>query len=197
MGVFSRIRIFSTGASCFLNQNHPSSNMKAFVAMFAAVAAAAAEPWGYGLYGAPVVYGKSAPCVDAANVPVPCAHLGKREAEADPALVYSGVAAGVHHVLPAVHTVAPALYHVPSVHTVAEPCVNVNGEAVPCAAGHPEYRRAYNVIAKREAESDPTLYFVNPVGHRYGFPHNGFGQELIHSSNFGVCTNYLGQQVAC
>ena len=70
-------------------------------------------------------------------------------------------------------------------------------QAVPCAAGHPEYRRAYNVIAKREAESDPTLYFVNPVGHRYGFPHNGFGQELIHSSNFGVCTNYLGQQVAC
>merc|ERR1711963_1365603 len=137
---FSRIRIFSTGASCFLNQNHPSSNMKAFVAMFAAVAAAAAEPWGYGLYGAPLVYGigKSAPCVNAANVPVPCAHLGKRE-----------------------------------------------GEAVPFAAGHPEYRRAYNVIAKREAESDPTLYFVNPVGHRYGFPHNGFGQELIHSSNFG------------
>merc|ERR1712213_162124 len=79
---FSRIRIFSTGASCFLNQNHPSSNMKAFVAMFAAVAAAAAEPWGYGLYGAPLVYGigKSAPCVNAANVPVPCAHLGKREA---------------------------------------------------------------------------------------------------------------------
>merc|ERR1711872_974619 len=165
---FSRIRIFSTGASCFLNQNHPSSNMKAFVAMFAAVAAAAAEPY-YGLYGAPLVYGigKSAPCVNAANVPVPCAHLGKREAEADPALLYTGV----HHAIPAVHTVAPA--------------------------GHPEYRRAYNVIAKREAESDPTLYFVNPVGHRYGFPHNGFGQELIHSSNFGVCTNYLGQQVAC
>merc|ERR1711928_318504 len=120
----SQIRIFSTGASCFLKQNHPS-NMKAFVAMFAAVAAAAAEPWGYGLYGAPLVYGI--------------------------------------------------------------------GESVPCAAGHPEYRRAYNVIAKREAESDPTLYFVNPVGHRYGFPHNGFGQELIHSSNLGVCTNYLGQ----
>merc|ERR1712133_217961 len=189
---FSRIRIFSTGASCFLNQNHPS-NMKAFVAMFAAVAAAAAEPWGYGLYGAPLVYGKSAPCVNAANVPVPCAHLGKREAEADPALLYTGV----HLVIPAVHTVAPAVYHVSTVQTVAEPCMNVNGEAVPCAAGHPEYRRAYNVIAKREAESDPTLYFVNPVGHRYGFPHNGFGQELIHSSNLGVCSNYLGQQVAC
>merc|ERR1712026_381566 len=128
---FSRIRIFSTGASCFLNQNHPSSNMKAFVAMFAAVAAAAAEPY-YGLYGAPLVYGigKSAPCVNAANVPVPCAHLGKREAEADPALLYTGV----HHAIPAVHTIAPAVYHVPTVQTVAEPCMNVNGEAVPCAA---------------------------------------------------------------
>merc|ERR1712226_1477798 len=144
-----------------------TTNMKAFVAMFAAVAAAAAEPWGYGLYGHPLVLGKSAPCVNAANVPVPCAagHLyGKREAEADPALVYG---AGLVH------------------HTAVLPAV------------HPEYRRAYNVIAKREAEADPTLYFVNPVGHRYGFPHNGFGQELIHSSNFGVCTNYLGQQVAC
>merc|ERR1712154_445969 len=171
----------------FPHPKQPTWDMKAFGAMFAAVAAAAAEPWGYGLYGHPLVLGKSAPCVNAANVPVPCAagHLyGKREAEADPALVYG---AGL------VHTAAV----LPAVHPVAEPCVNVNGEAVPCAAGHPEYRRAYNVIAKREAEADPTLYFVNPVGHRYGFPHNGFGQELIHSSNFGVCTNYLGQQVAC
>merc|ERR1712154_485486 len=92
----------------FPHPKQPTSNMKAFVAMFAAVAAAAAEPWGYGLYGHPLVLGKSAPCVNA--------------------------------VLPAVHHVAPAVYHLPTVHTVAEPCVNVNGEAVPCAAGHPEYR---------------------------------------------------------
>merc|ERR1712121_250384 len=68
----------------------------------------------YGAYGAygyglPYVFGKSAPCVNAANQPVPCAHLGKREAEADPALLYTGV----HHVIPAVPTVAPAVYHVP------------------------------------------------------------------------------------
>merc|ERR1711951_115025 len=48
---------------------------------------AEAEPWlGYG-YGVPLVYGKSAPCVNAANQPVPCAAghvlLGKREAEAE------------------------------------------------------------------------------------------------------------------
>merc|ERR1719264_1576812 len=50
-----------------------------------------------------VAVGKSAPCVNAANVPVPCAAgavgyhglvhhaYGKRSAEADPALVYSGL----------------------------------------------------------------------------------------------------------
>ena len=45
-----------------------------------AVTAANAEPWwGYGGYG--LVYGKSAPCVNAANIPVPCAGKRKREAE--------------------------------------------------------------------------------------------------------------------
>merc|ERR1712029_913464 len=116
---FSPRRKFSTGASSF---PQTQNLMKAFVAMLATVATAAAEPWlGYGL---PLVFGKSAPCVNAANIPVPCAHLGKRE-----------------------------------------------------------------------AESDPALYFVNPYGTRYGHPHNGFGQELIHSSNLGICTNYLGQRV--
>jgi len=220
--------------------------MKAFVAMFAAVASAAAEPWlGYGLplaygksapcvnaanvpvpcaaghlylgkreaeaepwlgyggvygYGLPLVYGKSAPCVNAANQPVPCAagHLyGKREAEADPALLTYGLPAYTATVAatPLVHTV-PAVYHyVPTIKKVAEPCQNEAGEAVPCAAGHPEYRHVHHVVSKREAEADPTLYFVNPLGHRYGHPHNGFGQELIHSSNLGICTNYLGQRV--
>merc|ERR1712126_625439 len=128
MGV--QLKTDSTGASSFLQPKN-FKNMKAFVAMFAAVASAAAEPWlGYGYAGLPVVYGKSAPCVNAANQPVPCAAghvlLGKREAE---------------------------------------------------------------------AESDSTLYFVNPLGARYGHPTNGFGQELVHSSNLGICTNYLGQRV--
>merc|ERR1711970_1209947 len=180
--------------------------MKAFVAMFAAVASAAAEPWlGYGGvygYGLPVVYGKSAPCVNAATQPVPCAHIGKREAEAEPWLGYGGVYGyglpaytATVAATPLVHT-APAVYHyVPTIKKVAEPCQNEAGEAVPCAAGHPEYRHVHHVVSKREAEADPTLYFVNPVGHRYGFPHNGFGQELVHSSNLGICTNYLGQRV--
>merc|ERR1712180_140587 len=129
MGVQSKTEIQQR--SFIVSSNTRLINMKAFVAMLATVATAAAEPWlGYGYAGLPVVYGKSAPCVNATNQPVPCAAghvlLGKREAE---------------------------------------------------------------------AESDPTLYFVNPLGARYGHPTNGFGQELVHSSNLGICTNYLGQRV--
>ena len=53
------------------------------VASIAALAATAAnaEPWwGYGGYGLGW-WGKSAPCVNAANIPVPCAGKRKREAE--------------------------------------------------------------------------------------------------------------------
>merc|ERR1712037_104409 len=87
--------------------------MKFLVVASALVAAISAEAdpallySGYGYHGYPyaahVGYGlKSAPCVNAANVPVPCAggylhHYGKREAEAeaDPALFY-----GAYHGVP-------------------------------------------------------------------------------------------------
>merc|ERR1712141_13591 len=77
-------------------------NMKAFIAIIACLVAyasaeaeAEADPavlyasayHPYGYYG----YGKSAPCVNAANVPVPCAGRKRREAEADPAVFYSGL----------------------------------------------------------------------------------------------------------
>merc|ERR1711931_413931 len=86
MGVQSKTEIQQR--SFIVSSNTRPINMKAFVAMLATVAAAAAEPWlGYGYAGVPLVYGKSAPCVNAANQPVPCAAghvlLGKREAEAE------------------------------------------------------------------------------------------------------------------
>jgi len=61
-------------------------------------------------------------------------------------------------------------------------CKNDAGQAVPCALGR----------KKREAEADPQLYYG--VGH-WGYPYGGYG--LVHSSHFGVCTNYLGAQVPC
>merc|ERR1712080_50706 len=81
--------------------------MKFLVAFSAVVAMVSAEADPYLLgYGAGYGYGlgyaglKSAPCVNAANVPVPCAsgylHYGKREAEAEPYLGY-GLGYGYHY----------------------------------------------------------------------------------------------------
>lgn len=173
---------------------------------------AEAEPYyGYG-YGLPYFgYGKSAPCVNAANVPVPCAHLGKREA--DPQVLLGGYAglpyAGYGAALPyAVAAPVVTSVKVPTLKTEKVPCVNDAGEAVDCALGPVDAKAVkYSVdlvehqLGKRsadsEAEADPLLYFAAPYGHRYGFPHNVYGQELIHSSNLGICTNYLGAQVPC
>merc|ERR1711875_126126 len=93
---------------------------------------AEAEPWlGYGLgawgYGL-----KSAPCVNAANLPVPCAGLGlahglwKRGAEAEPWLGYGLGAWGLG--------------------LKSAPCVNALNIPVPCAGKK-----------KREAEAEPWL----------------------------------------
>merc|ERR1712112_443619 len=112
--------------------------MGKFLVAFSAVLAmvyAEADPYllGYGGYGlgyAGIGYAgiglKSAPCVNAANVPVPCAsglyHYGKREAEAEPfygygyaGLGYAGLGYG---------------YGIHSSHVGL--CTNYLGAAVPC-----------------------------------------------------------------
>jgi hypothetical protein len=120
-------------------------------------------PYAYGLYG------KSAPCVNAANVPVPCAagYAGygyapyaaalwgrkRREAEptaaaeADPALLYSA-------------------YGYPYAHAAAY-------------AAYP-----YAAAGVYAAGALPHAVATTPYG-------------LVHSSLVGVCTNYLGAQVSC
>merc|ERR1719431_209094 len=125
--------------------------MKFLVVASALVAAISAEDdpallyAGYAGYaGIPLAYGvglKSAPCVNAANVPVPCAagyrlvHYGKRDAdaEADPALLYAGYAgypyAAAYGAYPhAVAATAAGLVH--SSHVGL--CVNYLGASVPC-----------------------------------------------------------------
>merc|ERR1711915_1016813 len=86
---------------------------------------AEAEPWlGYGL-GAWGLGIKSAPCVNAANIPVPCRGIWKREAEAEaePWLGYGyGLGAwGLAGVGP---------YGLPAVKSA--PCVNAANIPVPC-----------------------------------------------------------------
>merc|ERR1711971_749912 len=133
---------------------------------------------------------------------------GKREAEADPALLYStGVAAyhpyalGAHAVTyaGAPHAVAYTPFGVTHSSNVGI-CTNVEGAQVPC-------RR------KREAEADPALVYAAGAAVLYGaygvLPYAGVhgtnpvhavaytGAGLTHSSNVGICTNYVGAVVPC
>merc|ERR1712112_192334 len=155
-----------------------SHNMKFLVAFSAIVAMAYAEAdpyYGYGYAGA---YGlgyhglgyvglKSAPCVNAANVPVPCAHglglvhYGKREAEAEADPYYGYGYAGLGYAAPAVVAAAPAV-------VAAAPAAVVQNAVL------------------------GTADLPNPV---HAVAHTLLG--TVHSSHIGVCTNYLGEQVDC
>ena len=94
------------------------------------------------------------------------------EAEADPQLLLAGAYYG-HY---------PYAYYA---FGKSAPCVNAANQPVPCAA--------YNGYAKREAESeaDPAYFAVG------GYPYHPYAYGLVHTSHFGVCTNYLGKQVPC
>merc|ERR1712088_346595 len=76
-------------------------------------------------------------------------------------------------------------------------CTNVSGAVVPC-------RR------KREADADPALVYAGAVPYTYGvLPYAGVhgtnpvhavahtAAGLTHSSNVGICTNYVGAVVPC
>merc|ERR1719219_1445607 len=178
--------------------------MKFLVVASALVAAISAEAdpallySGYGYHGYPFgVYGlKSAPCVNAANVPVPCAggylhHLGKREAEAeaDPALFYSayhGVPFGSSTGLDPITQGLDA---------------STQGYA-PYAYHHLGYYGHY--YGKRDAEADPALLYAGYAGFPYASVYRAFPHAVaataagyVHSSHVGLCTNYLGAAVPC
>merc|ERR1719370_83945 len=63
-------------------------------------------------------------------------------------------------------------------------CKNTYGFPVPCAQ---------EGEARKKREADPA-YFA--TGYGYGFPFYGYGGYgyggLIHTSHFGICTNYKG-----
>jgi len=139
----------------------------------------------------------------------PYAYYGKREAEAepkaDPALVYSTglvgaypYAVGAHAVTyaGAPHAVAYTPFGVTHSSNVGI-CTNNLGAVVPC---------------RRKREADPALVYstVGAVPYTYGvLPYAGVhgtnpvhavaytAAGLTHSSNVGICTNYLGAAVPC
>merc|ERR1711997_1430217 len=106
---------------------------------------------------------------------------------------------------------APALPALAPYALAAGVCHNVAGLPVPCAHG------AAHIIAKRDAEADPA-YFYNGYHGYAGYGAYGLGAygaygayglglaaapsdpthpHLVHTSRFGICTNYLGARVSC
>merc|ERR1712219_45898 len=124
----------------------------------------------------------------------PYAYYGKREAEADPALVYSTGLVGYPYAGGA-HAVAHTPFGTTHSSNVGI-CTNVNGAVVPC---------------RRKREADPALVYAGAaVPYTYGvLPYAGVhgtnpvhavahtAAGLTHSSNVGICTNYVGAVVPC
>jgi len=134
---------------------------------------------------------KSAPCVNAANFPVPCAAglaapvwYGKRDAEADPQVLVAGVPFGSS--------------------TGLDPITQGLDAATQGYAPY-AYAAPYGglVYGKREAEADPQLIaaapYVGYAGYAVAAPHAvaAVPGGLVHSSLVGVCTNVAGAQVPC
>merc|ERR1712141_866698 len=219
-----------------------SSTMKFFVVASALVAACMAEadpqllahPYAYGLatFG-----GKSAPCVNAANIPVPCAGAplayagypyapvayGRRSADAEPEAdaayfgygypyAYAGVPFGSSTGLDPITQGLDAA---------------TQGYVPYYGYGHHAYGHYYGkreAEAEADAEADPALFY-GAYGYPYGLGYNlgyagyagypyayggiaatnaALGHAVAytaggvtHSSNVGVCTNYLGAVVLC
>merc|ERR1711993_98415 len=181
MGIFSCTRSFS------LNQIY---NMKAFIVLFALVAAAYAEAEAeadpYLLYGGYAGYAGWGGWTGYAGLPYG-------------AYGYAAYPHGATAVVKSVET-EPAKVEVKALTApavVADPAYFYNGYAGYAGygfgygyAGYPyagfyggypyaAYRGAYAHAAYAHAPSDPT----NP--------------HLVHTSRVGICTNYLGAQVPC
>merc|ERR1711973_238027 len=137
----------------------------------------------------------------------PYAYYGKREAEAeaDPALVYSTGLVGAYPYAVGAHAVtyagAPhAVAHTPFGVTHSSNvgiCTNVKGAVVPCR----RKREAAPALVYSTVGAVPYTYGVLPYAGVHGtnpvhaVAHTAAG--LTHSSNVGICTNYVGAVVPC
>jgi len=117
---------------------------------------------------------KSAPCVNAYNHPVPCNG-------------YGGYGVGLYGKREA--DAEPQLIHGYGIGLKSAPCVNAYNHPVPC--------NGYGVYGYGKREAEPQIY--GGVGIYGGYAHaiaaTPYG--LTHSSNVGVCHNFVGAQVPC
>merc|ERR1712212_1399925 len=115
---------------------------------------------GYGAYPYGLGYGlglKSAPCVNAANVPVPCA--GKRKRDADPALLYGGYA-GYGYGYAAVPFASS---------TGLDPITQGLDASTQGLAPYAAYGYGLGYYGKRDADADPALLYGGYAGYGYGY----------------------------
>merc|ERR1711997_1361120 len=224
----------------------PKINMKAFIVLFALVAAAYADAeaeadpyllyggyngyagWGgwtgyhglpYGAYGyAGSVYGVPHGAYGLTSA-VKTVAVEPAKVEVATKLVSAPVvAAPVVAAAPAAYTYHHAYAGAPVAYSGYGYPYAAHLAAAPVAAAH--------VIAKRDAEADADpAYFYNGYGGYgyagwggYGYPYAGVygaypyahayhglaaapsdptNPHLVHTSRFGICTNYLGAQVSC
>merc|ERR1712203_555818 len=193
-------------------------------------------------YGLDTFGGKSAPCVNAANLPVPCAGAplayagypyapvayGKRSADAEPEAdaayfgygypyAYAGVPFGSSTGLDPITQGLDA---------ATQGYVPYYGYGHHAYGAYGHYYGKRSADAEAEAEAEPEAFY-GAYGYPYGLGYNlgyaGYGYAgypytyggiaatnaalghavaytaggVTHSSNVGVCTNYLGAVVPC
>merc|ERR1712215_345837 len=121
---------------------------------------------GYAGYPYALGYGlglKSAPCVNAANIPVPCAGKRKRDADADPALLYGAYGyAGVPF----------------ASSTGLDPITQGLDASTQGFAPYAHYGYGLGYYGKRDAEADPALLYG-----AYGYAGVPYVYGLTHPSN--------------
>merc|ERR1719297_733416 len=151
-------------------------------------------PYAYGLHA---FAGKSAPCVNGANEPVPCAGAplayagypyapvayGKRSADAEPEADAAYFGYGYPY----------AYYGVPFGSSTGLDPITQGLDA--STQGYAPYGYFGHYYGKRDAEADPAL-LVGGYGYA-AFPHAVAATPAgyIHSSHVGLCVNYLGASV--
>ena len=141
---------------------------------------------GYGAYPYTLGYGlglKNAPCVNAANVPVPCAGKRKRDADADPALLYGGYTGYGYAAVPFASS------------TGLDPITQGLDASTQGLAPYAAYGYGLGYYGKRDADADPAFLYGGYAGYGYaGYP---YAYGVTHPSNLGLCVNFVGAQVPC
>merc|ERR1739838_499011 len=142
-----------------------SLTMKFLVVASALVAAISAEAdpqllyggyAGYAGYPYALGYGlglKSAPCVNAVNIPVPCAGKRKRDADADPALLYGGYAGYGYAGAPFASS------------TGLDPITQGLDASTQGVAPYAHYGYGLGYYGKRDADANPALLYGGYAGY--------------------------------